>query len=358
MVATGCSPWSIPRHSDRLLKLRLSSSNDGFMKPCLPRFALPALAALIAMLSAFALARAAGWPARPIHLIVPGGPGGVVDLRARWIAERLAPALGQPIVVENRAGAGGNIGTEAGAHSAPDGYTLVMVHQGTLVMNPHLYRHPGYDALHDLAPITRIGVGPLLLAVNPSIPVSSVAELIALAKAKPGQLSFGSPGVGTPPHMAAELFKRAAGIDIVLVPYRGGGQTVSDLMAGHIAASIEGMNVQLPQVKAGHLRALAVTSAQRVPSLPDVPTIAEAGLPGYEYMGWVGIAAPAGTPSEVTGRLYREIARILQTQEARDWFDSYGQSPGGESPEAFGTLIRAEYAKWGTLIRDAGLKAD
>lgn len=327
------------------------------MKRCLSRLAF-LLALLTVALGALALAGAAGWPSRPIHLIVPGGPGGVVDLRARWIAERLATALGQPVIVENRTGAAGNIGTEAGARSAPDGYTLVMVHQGTLVMNPHLYRHTGYDALKDFAPITRIGVGPLLLAVNPSVPVSSVAELIALAKAKPGELSFGSPGVGTPPHMAAELFKRATGIDVVLVPYRGGGQTVSDLMAGHIAASIEGMNVQLPQVRAGRLRALAVTSAQRVASLPDVPTIAEAGVPGYEYTGWVGIAAPAGTSSEIIARLHREITRILQTEEARDWFASYGLSPGGDSPEAFAVLIRAEYAKWGTLIRDAGLKAD
>lgn len=300
----------------------------------------------------------AAWPARPILLIMPGGPGGVADLRARWLAERLAPALGQPVIVENKPGAGGNIGMEVAARSAPDGYTLVVAHQGVLSMNPHLYRHTGYDALADFAPITRVGVGPLLLAVHPSIPARSVRELIQLAKAQPGRMSFGSPGVGTPPHLAGELFNRMAGIEALHVPYRGGASAAADLVGGHISWTIEGTNVQLPQIQAGRLRALAVTGPRRIAVLPDVPTVAESGLPGYEFTGWVGIAAPARTPRPVLERLYAECARILQAPAAREWFASYGLAPGGDTPEAFAALVREEYQRWGRFIRDAGLRVD
>jgi len=299
-----------------------------------------------------------GWPDKPIRLVVPGGVGGVTDVRARWLAEQLGPALHQPVIVENRPGAGGNIGTELAAHSAPDGYTLVIVHQGTMAMNPHLYARTGYDPLADFVPITRIGVGPLVLAVNPAVPARTVGELVALAKAKPGQLTFGSPGVGTPPHIAGELFKRMAGIDITHVAYRGGGREETDLVAGHISMSIEGTNVQLPFIRSGKLRALAVTTAHRSPALPGVPTMGEAGVPGYDYQGWVGIAAPARTPAPIIDRLYREIAAILATPGAREWFAAYGLEPGGESPRAFADLIRNEYAKWGKVIRDAGIKAE
>jgi tripartite-type tricarboxylate transporter receptor subunit TctC len=298
------------------------------------------------------------WPEKPIRIIVPGGVGGVTDVRARWLAEPLARALRQPVIVENKPGAGGNIGTEAGARSAPDGYTLTIVHQGTMTMNPHLYSRTGYDPLADFAPITRLGVGPLVLAVNPAVPVRSVGELVSLAKAKPGQLTFGSPGMGTPPHIAGELFKRMAGIDITHVAYRGGGQEETDLVAGHISMSLEGPNIQLPLIRSGRLRALAITSAQRSPALPDVPTMAEAGVPGYEFQGWVGIAAPAGTPSAIVARLHREIAAILATREALEWFASFGAQPGVQTPQAFSDFIRAEYAKWGKTIREAGIKAE
>jgi len=299
-----------------------------------------------------------GWPDKPIRLVVAGGVGGVTDVRARWLAEQLGPALHQPVIVENKPGAGGNIGTELAAHSAPDGYTLVIVHQGTMAMNPHLYARTGYDPLADFVPITRIGVGPLVLAVNPAVPARTVGELVALAKAKPGQLTFGSPGVGTPPHIAGELFKRMAGIDITHVAYRGGGREETDLVAGHISMSIEGTNVQLPFVRSGKLRALAVTTTQRSPALPGVPTMGEAGVPGYDFQGWVGIAVPARTPAPIVDRLYREIAAILARPETREWFAAYGLEPGGESPRAFADLIRSEYAKWGKVIRDAGIKAE
>jgi tripartite-type tricarboxylate transporter receptor subunit TctC len=300
----------------------------------------------------------ASWPAKPIHIIVPGGVGGVTDIRARWLADHLAPRLGQSIIVENRPGAGGNIGTEMGARSAPDGYTLPIIHQGTMVFNAHLYSRLGYDPIADFAPITHIGVGPLLLAVHADLPVTTVAELVKLAKAKPGQLSFGSPGIGTPPHLAGELFKHMTGIDTVHVPYQGGGKEVSDLMGGHITYSIEGMNLQLPFVKTGRLRALAVTGPRRVASLPDVPTMAEAGVPGYEFQGWVGIAAPAATPKPIIAKLYKEISAIYATAEAQEWFAEYGATPGGDPPDMFAASIRAEHTKWGPIIRQLGIRVE
>ena len=305
-----------------------------------------------------ARAQDARWPSRPVHLVVTGSAGGVTDVRARWLAERLAPALGQPVVVDNKPGAGGSVGMVEVARSAPDGYTVVVVHQGSMAINPHLYARLGYDPLADFAPITRLGMGPLLLAVHPDVPAKSVAELVQLGKSKPGTLKFGSPGIGTPPHMASELFIRMAGIEATHVPYKGGGEAVRDLIAGHLSFSIEGMPVQLPQVKAGRLRALAVTAAQRMPALPDLPTIAEAGVPGYEYIGWAGLAVPAATPKPIIARLYHEIAKVYASDEAREWFASLSADAGGFPPDEFAAFIRAEHAKWGKLIQDAGIKPE
>ena len=298
------------------------------------------------------------WPTRPLRIVVSGGPGSVTDIRARWLAERLTPALGQPAMVENRPGAGGTIGTEHAARSAPDGYTLLLIHQGTMAVNPHLYSRLGYDPLADFAPITRFGYGSLVLTVHPSVPAASVAELIQLAKAKPGTLSYGSPGVGTPPHLASELFKRAAGIDAIHVPYKGGGALATDLLGGQITWSMDGVTAQLPHVRSGRLRALAVSGAQRVAALPEVPTIAEAGLPGFEYAGWTGIAAPAATPKPVVARLHAEITKAMASAEGRDWFASIGAEPGAMTPEEFAAFIRAEYAKWGKVVREAGIKGE
>ena len=298
------------------------------------------------------------WPSKPIHIIVPGGPGGVTDIRARWLADRLSPVLGQPIVVENRAGAGGNLGTIAAVRSAPDGYTLLIVHIGTMTINPHLYAHPGYDPLTDLAPITRLGVGPQALAVHKDVPARSLEELLTLARAKPGELSFVSPGVGTPGHLAASLLMHRTGIEAIHVPYKGGGQAVQDLIAGHVTFTIEGLTVLGPFVQDGRLRLLAVTTAQRAKSMPDVPTMAEAGVPGYEFTAWAGLGAPAATPRPIIDRLYREIAQILATDEARAWFKASGVDPGGEPPEAFAALVRAEYAKMGEVIRAMGIKVE
>jgi tripartite-type tricarboxylate transporter receptor subunit TctC len=298
------------------------------------------------------------WPDKPVRILVPGGAGGVTDIRARWLAAKLSPVIGQPVVVENKPGAAGLIGMEAGARSAPDGYTLLIVHQGTIAVNPHIYARIPYDPMKDFVPVTRLGVGSLVLVVNPNLPVKSVSELVALARRKQGQLSFGSPGVGTPPHLAGELFKREAGVQAVHVPYKGGGAAASDLIGGHIDYSIEGLSVMLPHIQAGRVRALAVTGPGRAASLPDVPTMREAGLPDYVYEGWVGIVAPAGTPKAIVAKAYDAIAQVLKSKESRDWFGAAGADPGAEPPEEFGAFMRAEDVKWGRVIRDAGIKVE
>ena len=241
-------------------------------------------------------------PANPLGLkiaFLSGGPGGVTYIRARWLADRLSPALGQAVMVENRAGASGNLGTVAAVRSIPDGYTLLIVRIGTMAMNPNLYANPGYDPLTDIAPITRLGVGPQALAVHKDVPARSVMELLSLAKAKSGELTFVSPGVGTPGHLAASLLMHLTGIQVTHIPYKDGGQTVQDLLAGHVTFTIEGPTLLKPFVDNGRLRVLAVTTPQRANSMPDVPTMAEAGVPGYQLTTWAGIGAPAGTPRPV-----------------------------------------------------------
>jgi tripartite-type tricarboxylate transporter receptor subunit TctC len=316
-----------------------------------------ALGAVTAPLSV-ARPQVPGWPSKPIRIIAPSGPGSVTDIRARWLADRLAPVLGQPIVVENRAGAGGNLGTVAAARSAPDGYTLLIIHIGTMAINPHIYANPGYDPLTDLVPITRLGVGPLVLAVPKSVPANSVMELVALAKAKPGELSFNSPGIGTPPHLASSLLMHLAGIRATHVPYKSGGQAVIDLAAGRVTWSIEGLTTLKPFIQDGRLRPLAVTTAKRAKAMPDVPTMAEAGIAGYDFTGWVGIGAPAGTPAAIINRVYSDIAKILATPEAREWFESIGVDPGGDPPEALAALVRVEHAKLGEVVRAIGITAE
>ncbi|HJY77761.1 MAG TPA: tripartite tricarboxylate transporter substrate binding protein [Burkholderiales bacterium] len=301
---------------------------------------------------------AQSYPAKPVHLIAPSGPGSPSDIRARWIADKLTRALGQPVLVDNKAGAGGSIATEAAARSAPDGYTIVLVHQGTLAINPHLYERLGYDPMRDFAPVSRLVVAALLLAVHPDAPVKSVADLLQLARRSPGKLTFGSPGTGTPPHVAAELFRRMAGIDTVHVPYKSAAPALFDLMGGRLSYTFDSLAIQMPQVKAGKIRALGVTSGQRLAALPEIPTVAEGGLPGYEYWSWMGICAPAGTPSPIVARLNLEIVRILGTQQAKDWFAAEGGEPKGETPEEFAAFIRAEHARWGKIIREAGIRAE
>ena len=310
----------------------------------------------LALLSMTSAAAEVAWPQKPVRFLVPGGPGGVADVRARWVAARLQEEIGQAVVVENHSGAGGNIGTEMGAHSAPDGYTLTIIHQGTMAVNPHLYAHIDYDPLRDFAPLTRLGHGPLLLVVNPSLPVHSVKDLVSLAKTR--HLTYGSPGVGTPPHLAVEIFKREARIDVTHIPYRGGGQSASDLIAGHLDFEIEGLTTVLPHVKAGRLRAIAITSTARNPSCPDVPTMREQGLPDFEYIGWVGIALPAGTPAAIVKKAHDAIAHVLDSRQAHEWFATAAADSTPDTPEAFAAVIRSDYDRFGKIIRDANLKAD
>ena len=298
------------------------------------------------------------YPSQPIRIIASAPPGTPVDIRARWVAEQLAPALGQPVVVENKGGAGGNIGVAAAARSAADGYTLVIVHQGTLAINPHIYGSVGYDPIADFAPVTRLLDAPLLLAVNVQFPARSVAELVRMAKAQPGTLSYGSSGSGTPPHMAGELFRRAAGIEVAHVPYKGAAAALADLLGGRLAYTIDGTVIQGPQVRAGKLRPLAVTSRERLTSLPEVPTMAEAGLPGFEFVSWMGVAAPAATPPAIVQRLNAELVKALRTSEARQWFEAQGAVAVGDAPEQFAAFIRAEHARWGAVVREAGIRAE
>jgi tripartite-type tricarboxylate transporter receptor subunit TctC len=287
------------------------------------------------------------YPSRPVRMIAPAPPGSPVDIRARWVAERLSAALGQVIVVDNKPGAGGNVGAEAAAKSTPDGHTLVVVHQGIVAVNPHLYARTGFNALNDFAAVTRIVDTALMLMVPHASPLDSVAELVRVARAKPAQLSYSSSGIGTPPHLAAELFRRVAGIDVLHVAYKGATPSLTDLLAARVDFSIDSPSSHGPHVKGGKLRALAVTGSERLLAYPDVPTMAEAGFPGYEYRGWIGLLAPAGTPPAIVARLNGELVKALHTPAAREWFTAQGGVPIGDTPAQFAAYIRAEYESGG-----------
>jgi tripartite-type tricarboxylate transporter receptor subunit TctC len=298
------------------------------------------------------------WPTKPIKIVVAGAAGGVPDIRARWLAERISPLLGQPVWIENKPAASGNLAMESVARAAPDGYTLVGMHLGTMAFNPFMFARIGYDPLKDFTPITRNGVGPLLLVANPHVAANTVQELVQLAKSKPGQLSFGSPGTGTPPHMALELFKRSANIDVITVPYQSATQSMADLIGGQITFAMDGMQLAMPQVKANRIRPLAITGRARMTSLPNVPTLLESGYPDCEFYGWTGIAAPTGTPKAVIDRLYAAMSKVLNSDEAKQWYGNVDNEPGGDTPEATAAIIRAEYTRWGKVIKEAGIKAE
>jgi len=301
-------------------------------------------------------AQAQDYPAKPIRLIVPFAAGGPMDIMSRAIGEKLTTNLGQQVVVDNRGGAGGGIGTEIAAHAAPDGYTLLTGHIGTHAINVSLYSRLGYDPVRDFAPITLIATLPLALVVNASVPARSVRELIALAQARPGQINFSSAGSGGPTHMAGEMLKSLAHIDIVHVPYKGNAAALTDLVAGRVQMMFSNLLTSMPHVKAGKLRAIAISSARRSPQAPDLPTVAEGGVPGYDLTPWYGMFAPAGTPRDIITRLNREAGRILNAPEMKSRFAAQGIDLVTSTPEEFGKLIRTEIPKWRKVVKDSGAK--
>lgn len=300
------------------------------------------------------LGAAQTFPARPVRTIVPFAPGGGADIVARAILPRLGESLGQPFVIDNRPGGGTLIGAELAARAAPDGYTLFIGITGTMAINPSIYRKLPYDPVRDFAPITMLANGPNVLVVHPSLPARSVKELIALARSRPGQLAYGSSGIGGAPHLAGELFKSMARVDMIHVPYKGAAPATTDLLAGHIQIMFAGMGAALPHIQAGKLRALAVASETRSPALPDAPTIGEF-LKGFAAATWFGLFAPAGTPKEVITLLHREIGRATAREDVRKQLLSLGYEPATSTPDQLGQYVKDEIAKWAGVIKAAGI---
>ena len=300
---------------------------------------------------------AQNFPAKPIHIVVPFPPGGGTDVVARAVAPRMQELLGQPIVVENKAGAGGNIGTEFVAKSPADGYTLLVASAATAI-NTTLAKNPGWDLAKDFSPVVLLVLNQSLLAAHPSVPVSNVRELIALAKAKPGQVTYASYGNGSSAHLIGELFKMMAGVDLLHVPYKGAAPAVNDLLGGQVNVMFADVAAILPHVKSGRVKALAIGSARRFDGLPDVPTIAESGVPGFEGGGFLGLVAPAGTPRDAVSALNAAAVKSLAAAEVRERLNSLASPPVGESPEYFGRHLRAEIDKWARVIRAGNIKAE
>jgi len=321
-----------------------------------------ALLTACAWFAASAAAQPAGkpggvYPSRPIRLIVPFAPGGSNDIMARLVGQKFSEALGQQVVIDNRAGGSGIIGTDLAAKAAPDGYTMLMMSL-TFAVNPSLFRKLPYDTEKDLAPVTLVASAPLMLVIHPSIPAKSVPEFLAYAKANPGKLNFGSGGPGTTPHLAGEMLKMTSGIAMTHVPYKGGGPALADLMGGQIQLMLENIPSTLPLAKAGKLRALAVTGSKRSPLVPDLPTLAEAGLKGYEIVGWNGLFMPAGTPRNIIAYVHTQTVHALGQADVKQRLSTLGAEGVGSSPDEFRSFIKAEIAKWAKVVKQAGLKVE
>ena len=297
---------------------------------------------------------AQAYPAKTVRIVVPFAPGGGVDVTARILAQQLTQRTGQSFLVENRTGASGIIGTEFVAKSAPDGYTLLAGSQTTQAVVPAMYK-VNYDTGRDFTGVTEIARSPLLIIVHPSLPVRTVADLIKLARARPGQLTFGAASGGTP-HLAGELFKLMAGVDLLFVPYKGEGPAVADAMGGQISLVFSNLPVALPQARGGKLRGIAVTSAQRVPTAPDIPTVAESGLPGFEAFTWFGFFAPSATPRDVIVKLNAESVAALNLPDVKDKMAAQGLFVTASAPDPFGEFVRKEIVRWGKIVKDAGVK--
>jgi tripartite-type tricarboxylate transporter receptor subunit TctC len=301
---------------------------------------------------------AAEFPTKPIKLIVPFPAGGGTDFFARVIGNKLAETVKWVVVVDNKPGAGGNIGVDAAAKSPPDGYTLVMGQTSNLAINPTLYRKLPYKPLTDLTPVVLVADAPLALVVASQSPYKTLADLVAAAKAKPGELTFASPGNGTVAHLAGELFQTAAGVKFRHIPYKGSSQALTDLMGGQVQLFMASVPTALSQIKGGKLRALAVTSTKRSPALPDVPTIAESGYKGFDANTWFGLLVPAGTPAPVVARLNAEVNKVLNMPDVREKFAAEGGGALGGTPEDFAALLKADYSKWAKVVKDSGATVD
>ena len=314
---------------------------------------------LIGFLAAVSVATAfaQSYPSKPIRVVVPATPGGAIDLAARTIGAKLTEAWGQPVVVENKGGAAGIVGSDSVAKAAPDGHTLALV-ASSHAINPSLYAKLPFDTVKDFAPVILTHVVPLVLVVNQALPAKSVNEFISYAKANPGKLSFASSGNGGAPHLSAELFKAMAGIDMLHVPYKGSTAAHPDLLSGQVPVMFDTVVAIAPHVKSGRVRALGVTTTRRSAVLPDVPPISQAGLPGYDTSTWGGVLAPGGTPMEIVAKLNAEIARILKMPDVRERMMNAGSEPGGGTPEQFKAFIDAEMIKWAKVVKDSGAKAD
>ena len=298
------------------------------------------------------------YPAKTIRMVVPFPPGGTTDILARVVGQKITEATSQQVIIDNRPGAGGNIGTEIVAKAPPDGYTLITDPGSTLTINPSLFAKLPFDPLKDFAPVTIIAAVPNLLVVHPSLPVKNVRELIALAKAKPGQLNYASTGAGQSTHLSMELFKLMAGITVTHIPYKGSSPALTDLLAGHVSLMFDNMPSCLPHVKAGKLRALAVSTLKRSPALPALPTVAESGLPGFEVSVWFGVLAPAGTARDIVSRLNAIVVNALASSDVRERLAGQGAEPIGNSPEQFTAQMQRDLVKWAKVVKDANIKLD
>lgn len=307
--------------------------------------------------SVSAFAGEAPYPVRPLRLIVPFAPGGGTDLTSRLVSNHLTEVFGRQVVVDNRSGGGGNVGTELAARAAPDGYTLFMASLSTSV-NASLFRKLPFDAVRDFDPVSMFTSVPTLLVVHPSMPVQTFAELVAMAKAKPGALNFGSGGFGTANHIAGELFKYMGNVNVIHVPYKGGGPALADLMAGQLHLVFATTTSTREFVRTGRLRALAITSLKRSPLIPDLPTVAESGIPGFEVLAWYGIMVPSGTPKAITARLSAELQRAARAPEVRERFNAVGAEPVGTTAGEFGVFLRNEIDKWQKVVKASGLRTE
>ena len=298
------------------------------------------------------------YPSKPVRIIVMYGPGSTIDIIARLISPKMTESLGQPVIVENRPGAGGAIGMDMAAKAVPDGHTLTIGATGPSVTNPLLYPKTPFDPLRDFSYVSQLATGPAVIAVHPSVPVKTLKDLVALAKVRPGQLNYGTPGVGTSPHLAGELFKMVSATNIVHIPYKGNAEAITDLLGGQISIVFTGVPPVVPLTQAGKVKLLATTGVKRIPALPNLPTIAEAGYAGAGMSIWYGLAAPAGTPREIVTRLNKEMIRIMALPDIKERFVQLGAEPTTSTPEEFTALVREELAKWRKVIRAAGIKVE